>query len=55
MGQQEYYVLHALRLIAPRDEMLEEHFEEAYLEKVSWPSTEAQDWCGEFSRMDEPC
>jgi hypothetical protein len=47
-GDYEYYVLMALWLIAPENEDLENHWEQAYLQSSCWPCTRADDWCGEW-------
>lgn len=49
IGQMEYLVARALWLLVPgEDQGLSQSFEEAYLEQCSWPTTMANDWCGEF-------
>jgi hypothetical protein len=62
MGSFEYRVLQALVLIVPKQDNSEEdysdlvnHWEDARLQEVSWPTTTGQDFCGEFSKRNEPC
>jgi hypothetical protein len=57
MGDFEYRVLRALMVIMPKDEDGDptDYWEGAELQRTTWPTTAAEDFCGEFSKRDESC
>jgi hypothetical protein len=58
MGDFEYRVLQALTLLVWEHEDyadLAKHWEDAPLQGAIWPTTTAEDFCGEFSKREAPC
>jgi hypothetical protein len=49
-GEHEYYVRMALVLVAPENDELDQHWEQAAEETSIWPGTHARDWCGEWNQ-----
>ena len=50
MGDHEYYMRYALVLIAPDNDDLDKHWEQAVEDHGPiWPSTRGMDWCGEWT------